>query len=285
MRLRGIQAIGAAAAFATLAGCASLDVGDDVADVRNIQGTGDAFTRALTQEYSKLAVFEADEMFDWDDAEHFAEKAKMAQAGETVLPDALDSRDIPDNRVGELSAARAELVSLLDASARTKVPDLAARAQGRFDCWLEQQEENFQGGHIATCRAQFYDALERVKAAMAGRPAAAVPDAFVVFFAFDRSNLTPASLAVIDEAIAAARAEGAADFSITGHADRAGPSNYNVDLSLRRANAVRDALLARGVSPSQISVAARGESEPAVPTADGVREPANRRVEIILLQQ
>lgn len=284
MRLRGIQVFGAAALFAALTGCASLDVGDDVADVRNIQGTGDAFSRALTQEYSKLAVFEADEMYDWRDAEHFAEKAKVAQTGTLVLPDEVDSREITDNRVGELSAARAELVGLLDASARTKVPELAAHTQGRYDCWLEQQEENFQGGHIATCRAQFYDALERLKAAMAGRPVAAVPDAFVVFFAFDRSSLTPASLAVIDEAVASARAEGDADFSITGHADRAGPSDYNVDLSLRRANSVRDALLARGVSPAKISVAARGESEPAVPTPDGVREPANRRVEIILLQ-
>ncbi len=52
---------------------------------------------------------------------------------------------------------------------------------------------------------------------------------------------------------------------------------------MRRANSVRDALVARGVKAHGISLAGRGEAEPAVPTADGVREPANRRVEIILL--
>jgi OOP family OmpA-OmpF porin len=84
-------------------------------------------------------------------------------------------------------------------------------------------------------------------------------------------------------AVATAEKHGIVDYSVTGHADRAGPEAYNLDLSLRRANAVRDALIQRGVKASGISVAGRGEAEPAVPTADGVPEAANRRVEIILL--
>ena len=68
---------------------------------------------------------------------------------------------------------------------------------------------------------------------------------------------------------------------VTGHADRAGPSDYNVKLSERRAMAVRDRLLSRGVRLSELSdfdLRALGENSPAVATADGVAEPANRRV-------
>jgi OmpA family len=75
---------------------------------------------------------------------------------------------------------------------------------------------------------------------------------------------------------------GGVRISATGHADRAGPEDYNMALSLRRADAVREALITSGVSPDAITVAGRGESEPAVPTPHGVKEQANRRVEIVL---
>jgi outer membrane protein OmpA-like peptidoglycan-associated protein len=69
---------------------------------------------------------------------------------------------------------------------------------------------------------------------------------------------------------------------VTGHADRAGPDSYNMALSMRRADAVKAVLVREGVPANQIAVVARGESQPLVPTADGVREPQNRRVEIVL---
>ena len=72
------------------------------------------------------------------------------------------------------------------------------------------------------------------------------------------------------------------EFSVTGHADRAGSEDYNAALSIARANAVKGALAARGVADGSVSVAGRGESDPAVPTADGVAEQANRRVVIII---
>jgi OOP family OmpA-OmpF porin len=105
----------------------------------------------------------------------------------------------------------------------------------------------------------------------------------MMHFEFDSDALTAAAQNIIDEAVATAEKHGIVEYSVTGHADRAGPEAYNLDLSLRRANAVRDALIQRGVKASGISVAGRGEAEPAVPTADGVPEAANRRVEIILL--
>jgi len=68
----------------------------------------------------------------------------------------------------------------------------------------------------------------------------------------------------------------------TGHTDKSGPESYNMALSLRRANAVKDALVREGVPATAITVVGKGETQPLVPTADGVREPQNRRVEIVI---
>ena len=69
---------------------------------------------------------------------------------------------------------------------------------------------------------------------------------------------------------------------MAGHADRSGSPAYNQRLSQRRADNVAAELVRQGVSRNEIVVSAYGETRPLVPTADGVREPQNRRVEIVL---
>jgi len=293
--MRIFRVLGPILALAVLGGCAIASSGYDIAKMRAAQNTGSAFTQSLAGEYRQLMDFEADDMYDWRDADHYALKGLRAAGGEAVEPDAIASRDLPADKVGELTTARAELVQLLDAGARDQAPQEAAAAQGAFDCWMEQQEENFQEDHIAACRDKFHAAMEKLRAAMTPvakaepepEPAPApvmAPKPFVVFFGFDRADLTDAASQTIDDALATAKKIGATDFSVTGHADRAGSDDYNSALSLRRSNAVRDALIARGVGEAQVSVAGRGEADPAVPTADGVQEQANRRVQIIILQ-
>jgi OmpA-OmpF porin, OOP family len=110
---------------------------------------------------------------------------------------------------------------------------------------------------------------------------APVVRSYLVFFDFNRSNLTPEATRIVQTAAQNARSGGVTRIAVTGHADRSGTPAYNMALSRRRAETVRAELVRNGVSPSDISVSARGESDPLVPTPDGVREPQNRRVEIV----
>jgi outer membrane protein OmpA-like peptidoglycan-associated protein len=103
---------------------------------------------------------------------------------------------------------------------------------------------------------------------------------FIVFFGFNRYELSPQALATIKQAVGAVMDSGSAAIRVVGHADRAGSVAYNKALSLRRAKSVKSALITEGIAADAISIAGRGESEPMVPTADGVREAQNRRVHI-----
>ena len=252
---------------------------------RTVEPTGGtAFTKALTKEYKDLAAFEADEMYDWTDAGFYARKALASANGENVGPQDPAERDLPKDVLPEIQQTRQRLLTALDGGARDAKPEVAARAQARFDCWLEQQEENFQNDHISACRDELLAALAELEAkpaAPAPAPAPA-PQVYLVLFDFDKSNINPAGQAVINRVVADFSANKAKSISITGYTDRAGTDAYNLKLSERRADAARAALIAAGVPADAITTAWKGEAENAVPTADGVKEQANRRDEIIV---
>ena len=114
------------------------------------------------------------------------------------------------------------------------------------------------------------------------QPVPAAAPSFIVFFDWDRSNLSEQALNTIRQAAGAYKTKGNARLTATGHTDKSGPEAYNMALSLRRANTVKDALVREGVPATAIAIIGRGESQPLVQTADGVREPQNRRVEIVI---
>jgi outer membrane protein OmpA-like peptidoglycan-associated protein len=107
-------------------------------------------------------------------------------------------------------------------------------------------------------------------------------DAYRVYFEFDRSKLTPESRATIAAAVQARRNDQRIEITLLGKADLSGTDPYNMALSKRRADAVRDAMIADGASVGRIGVRWVGDREPPVPTAAGVREAKNRVVEIAL---
>ena len=103
---------------------------------------------------------------------------------------------------------------------------------------------------------------------------------FIVYFPFDQYVLTPEAQTVVQEAASYAQAGNATRIIITGHADTSGSAAYNIRLSERRAKTVADSLVSLGVAGTALSVDWKGESQPAVATGDGVKEPLNRRATI-----
>lgn len=103
---------------------------------------------------------------------------------------------------------------------------------------------------------------------------------YIVFFEWDKSDITPEAATILNNAVAAYGNCGTAQVMLAGHADRSGAATYNVGLSQRRNASVRSYLSGRGIPDARISTEAFGETQNRVPTADGVRELQNRRVEI-----
>lgn len=115
-------------------------------------------------------------------------------------------------------------------------------------------------------------------------PAMAQAPSYLVFFDWDRSDLSAQAMATISQAAAAYKANSSARITAIGNTDTSGPTDYNMALSLRRAEAVRRALNQNGVPDTAVQPVGRGEANLLVQTADGVREPQNRRVELASLQ-
>ena len=118
-------------------------------------------------------------------------------------------------------------------------------------------------------------------ASTAGAAQPRQPDSsFVIYFESDSSTLNGVAREVLDTISGNALRHGAREWLLEGHDDTAAPAEVSMEMSRRRAEAVRDHLVGRGVPPSSIRVTSHGEGQLARPTYDGVREPLNRRVEI-----
>jgi OmpA-OmpF porin, OOP family len=113
-------------------------------------------------------------------------------------------------------------------------------------------------------------------------PVAAVPaHAFVVYFGWNRSWVGPAGVAILEQAANVYKAGGVVTVQVTGFTDTSGSARYNQRLSVLRARHVAHILAKMGVPWHQMTVNGRGETDLAVPTPNGVREPRNRRVTVI----
>jgi len=149
------------------------------------------------------------------------------------------------------------------------------KAQERFN----SEVDNFNHSLLIGLRYAFNAAP--VVAAAAAVPVAAART-YLVFFDWSKADLTDRARQIIGEAAAARSSTGVTRIEVNGFTDRSGPASYNMGLSQRRANAVAAELVRRGVPRNEIVTRGFGEENNLVPTADGVREPQNRRVEIIL---
>ncbi len=273
-----------------LAGCAPASKVEPVAqdyidlmlfdriDVRDMQPNGPAFVQALRAGYLPLARVEYGET-DFRDSLHFLRKAVAAAEAINVQPDmpARYGKKLTAAQVGGFEQARARLLEAYERDARRLAPVPSARAQVAYDCWLENVAEADEAD-AAACQEAFEAAMAEIERALA----AAVENVYVVFFAFDSAEITPAARRVLEEVAQRVQAGEAVRLELAGHADRAGPARYNDRLSRRRAEAVARVLQELGVPAEAMTVRWFGETRPRVPTPDDVPEPQNRRVEIVL---
>jgi iron complex outermembrane receptor protein len=110
---------------------------------------------------------------------------------------------------------------------------------------------------------------------------APAPHSYLVFFDFNKSDLTAQAVQVVNQAAANAGPAKVTQLTVTGHTDTVGSDAYNMRLSRRRAESVAAQLEKDGIASSEIQIVAKGKRDLLVPTADGVREPQNRRVQIV----
>jgi OOP family OmpA-OmpF porin len=297
-----------------LSACAT-PVGFEIRSKPDANTQVSAFNQALFADYWPEAGFQAsnDDTFSSD---LFAKKAKAANSGATVLPEEVNvdigpnHKPVHESQTADLTAAREKLMGFMDRGAREIRPTWTSKAQVAFDCWVEESTEyNSRGGileaaEVESCKNDFNTAMAKIEPFLppehpqerikmfdlmpdqGGPPGAAkagAPDTYLVFFDWNKSDLTPEAMGIIRTAAANAKKSGSAKIDVTGHADRSGPPDYNMRLSKRRADAVKAALVKEGIAAGNISVFAKGETEPLVPTPDGVREPQNRRAQIVIV--
>lgn len=269
-------AIGIAAAWLLLTSCttASLE------ELRHTVPQGTPFQMALAREYLALSDWEA-EQYDWVDSRYFAEKGLRVAYGQEVPPEEVTAWNIPEEMVPEFSVARDKLLKVLTEQVKSEKPELAARAYYAYDCWLEQQEEGWQELDIRFCRDMFYAAIEELE--MAEEPTPLIRStAYMVFFDHDKAALTQEAKQILTHVLQDLAQHPDTEILLHGHTDRSGSEEYNMALSEKRALAVKELLAANGIAEDRIAYFAFGETDLRVNTEDGIREPANRRVEIFL---
>ena len=138
-----VKLCGAIAGLLLLVGCTS-----NIQEMKAAEGTGSPYAKALTVEY-KAFVVELTNAYDWSHADYFAKKGLDAAHGQVVPPEEVANWKVMDQSKDDLNAARQSLIAALDGGARDSKPDLAAKAQVRFDCWvLDAYEGNLP--HVST---------------------------------------------------------------------------------------------------------------------------------------
>ncbi len=288
--MKSVRNLFLAVGVVALSGCTMFDTYSEVDALNEVQPVGSPFTQALANEYKGFANMQLDKALDYPDALHFARKGLAAAGGDAVMPEPVSDWNLSEDHIKELAAARGRLVIAYDLGAREIAPATAALAQAKFDCWIEDQEENWKSTAPLECKTAFLNTLSELEGLIQQtpqpvevvEPAPMVPEEalYLVFFNWDSTELSSGAKNVLDAVAKEVAKNPPEQVIIVGHADTSGNTDYNDRLAFKRATAVKDALVERGVSADMLVVESRGEQELLVSTSDDVREPANRRANI-----
>lgn len=289
--MKSVRNLALATGVVLLGGCTMFDTYSEIDALNEAQPVGSPFTQALANEYKAFSNNQLDEMMDYPDALHFARKGLAAASGDAVMPEPVSDWNLSEPHIKELGGARGRLVVTFDLGAREIAPATAALAQAKFDCWIEQQEENWETTEMLSCKKEYLDAVSELEGLVQQAPQPVEPVAepppmvpeeamYLVFFNWDSSQLSSGAVSVLDAVAMEVAKNAPSQINVVGHADTSGSNDYNQKLAFKRANAVKDGLVQRGVPADILHVESRGETSLLVQTSDDVREPANRRVNI-----
>jgi OOP family OmpA-OmpF porin len=277
----------AIAALALLCMLTACDSTSSLRELRTAQPTGDAYQKALAIDYRGLAQLQ-ESRYDWWTSKYFADKGLMAAYGRDIEPENPANWDIPKTQLPEFTDARAKLMDAI-ANNRSTQPDLTASGVVAYDEWVEvaHNQNKWDAARIEEQRDAFFAVLTKLSEVHTAEPGAVAAPATpgeststILYFPLNSDHLGESANAAMAELVRYIQSAGNVTVTINGHTDRSGSESYNMKLSERRAKFVMEALKAAGVPENIMKYFAFGETDPAVPTADGVKEPKNRRVEI-----
>ena len=262
------------------------------------------FQEHLLSEYKKRASFEAEEMHDWNSAKLYSEKALKSLETDEIYPEEISYWKIPEENINEIKIAYENLMTIYK-DAKNIDPINLARAISSLDCWSEQQEENWQTWDINSCKNDFLNAMhsiyEKISTQENEQETSDNKDnnlenetkdevtivtknenkelMQIIYFDFDQFNLSEVSKDKIKKFLNNYGSD-INEYLVVGHTDTKGTNKYNLSLSIKRAEVVKEILINYGINQSSIKILGKGEESLAVDTPDDTKQPANRRVEI-----
>ena len=263
-----------------------------------------SFQEYLLNEYKQRATFEAEEMHDWNSAKLYSEKALKSLETDEIYPEEISYWKLPEENINEIRIAYDNLITIYK-DAKKIDPYNLARAISSLDCWSEQQEENWQTWDINSCKDDFlkamHDIYEKISIEEKEQETSNKEEKNsnnetnnevtivtknkneelmqIIYFDFDKFKLSTVSENKIKLFIKKNGSE-INEYIIVGHTDTKGSKDYNLNLSVKRAEVVKKLLIKNNIDVSKIKVLGKGEESLAIITPDDTKHPANRRVEI-----
>ena len=263
-----------------------------------------SFQEHLMSEYKNRAIFEAEKMHDWNSAKLYSEKALRSLDTDEIYPEDISYWKLPEENIDEIRIAYDNLMTIYIDGKKIDPYNLA-RAISSLDCWSEQQEENWQTWDINKCKDDFLNAMHNIYEKISAQEKDKInlnnqdhklenetKDEVslvtkenkkeliqIIYFDFDKFNLSELSKNKIELFLDNYGNE-ITEYLIIGHTDTKGTKYYNLSLSIKRAEVVKEILIKYGINQNSIRILGKGEELLAVDTPDETKQPANRRVEI-----
>ena len=262
----------------------------------------------VAKEYKKLAEFELYEMHDELDANFFASKSLNILNKKKIYVENPDNWNIPDNYLEESKKEYKKINNLIENRIIYEYPEEVANLVTGYDCWLEQVEENWQLDHIANCKERFKKSFNKLTLKVADKEIklAKIKEKneninvnsskkikkklnqefieaknITIYFDFDSFILNESEKSKLDKIFDIKNLEFKKSIMIYGHTDTKGSINYNLKLSKKRAEQVKDYLTSKKIT-NDIKTKGYGEAFPVVDTGNEIIEEKNRRAEIII---